>query len=108
MFDSPFWETTLFDGSFFEQELAVGQFSRYEKLTLDLRGVTRAGFTYLLARDCFDRRDRFHPFCSGPEIRAGVHPWMEINNRSNEFQSTDKRIKGYFTHEREDKIFSRE
>lgn len=62
----------------FLQELAVGQFSRYEKLTPDLRGVTRAGFTYLLANS-FDRRDCFHPpFRSTPEIWRGIHLGWKI------------------------------
>lgn len=62
----------------FLQELAVGQFSRYEKLTPDLRGVTRAGFTYLLANS-FDRRDYFHPpFRSTPEIWRGIHLGWKI------------------------------
>lgn len=77
VFDSPFWGMTLFDGTFCKS-LAVGQFSRYEKLTPDLRGVTRAGFTYLLANS-FDRRDCFHPpFRSIPEIWRGIHLGWKI------------------------------
>lgn len=45
----------------FLQELAVGQFSRYEKLTPDLRGVARAGFTYLLANSFDTRSTRLFP-----------------------------------------------
>lgn len=56
-----------------------------EKLTPDLRGVTRAGLRICWPTlSILDRRDCFHPpFCSTPEIWRGIHlGWKIIIDRT--------------------------